>query len=59
MTAGFEHFWRNVRFRGVSVAEKYGHRPLEEQRQWAARAFELWRRHRLVIDYDKNTLERQ
>lgn len=58
MMGRFERFWLNVRFRGVSVAEKYGDRPLEEQRQWAARAFEMWRRHKLVIDYDGNTLER-
>jgi hypothetical protein len=54
----FEDFWLNIRFRGQSVNEKYPHLSIEAKRALAIRAFEMWRRYKLVIDYENNKLER-
>lgn len=53
---GFERFWLNVRFRGQSIVEKYPALTIEQQRDLAAGAFDLWRRGRIEIDYEKNEL---
>jgi len=52
----FESFWLNVRFRGQSIKEKFPGASSDDQRALAARAFEMWRQGRLVIDYDRNEL---
>ncbi len=58
MSTAFERFWLTIRYRGQSVAEKYGHLAIEDQRAYAARAFELWRRGKLAIDYDAHELRK-
>jgi hypothetical protein len=56
IVSAFESFWLNVRFHGISIAEKYAGRPINEQRFWACRAFEMWRLGKLEIDYERNEL---
>jgi hypothetical protein len=58
MVCLFEHFWLNVRWRGQSINEKYASEPIEDRRARAARAFEMWRSGRLLLDYDRNELLR-